>query len=111
MEKGFKYPAMNSALVSVLSVFAVLIWSVAQRDWPSLLLIIGIVLAFVYHSPAPNMIDGTIVIVISLILWALMAAMESRIGGLSGLLIFFWFGLSAITGVTVDYSNKKNDGS
>ncbi len=71
---------------------------------------VGVLLAYFYHSPAPNMIDGGIVILGSIV-FAVAGMFWSKPLQLISISFFFiWFINSTLTGVAVmNLQEKSND--
>jgi uncharacterized membrane protein len=108
VQKGSIEIAAGAIIFSVCCALGIIFLSIWLGDLWILCALFGVFLAFFYHTPAPNMIAGGIVILGSIVLGVAGMFLSKPLALISTSFFFIWIINSALTGVTVMNLQEKN---
>ena len=108
VEKGNNRIYTGAIVFSTCCAIGIFSMSVWLQDFWILSALFGVLLAYYYHSPSPNMIDGIIVIFGSIMFAVAGMFLSKPLLFISISFFFIWFINSALTGVAVMNLQEKN---
>ncbi len=100
--------AWGAIIFSACCALGIIVLSIWLRDVWILSALFGVLLAYVSHSPAPNMIAGGIVILGSIVCAVAGMFLSKPLQLISISFFFIWLINSALTGVTAMHLQEKN---
>lgn len=99
----------GAIIFSACCALGIIFLSIWLRDLWILSALFGVLLAYFFHSAAPNMIAGGMMILVSIVIGVAGMFLSKPLALISISFFFIWFINSALTGVTAMHLQQRNE--